>query len=41
MKNKILLLFLILLVIAILGSLYFIDIPSPSNLIKQKYDLIL
>ena len=39
MKKKILLLILILFVIIILISMYTIDIPAPSNFIKQKYDL--
>lgn len=39
MKKKILLLILILFVTIILISMYTIDIPAPSNLIKEKYDL--
>ncbi len=39
MKKNTLLLFLILFLVIILILLYMIDIPAPSNLVKQKYDL--
>ncbi len=39
MKKNTLLIFLILFLVIILILLYMIDIPAPSNLVKQKYDL--
>ncbi len=39
MKNKFLLLFFTLLLIIILVTLYLIDIPAPSVLVKEKYNL--